>query len=358
MHHLFFLAFIVFCILPTPYAQAQQKQLNPDISLNGLLHYQVGSKGNQPTSEFKNGWSLKEAELRMTSNLDAYFRGDVTLALEKVESTLHGGEDEYHIEPEEIFVETLQVPAVTFRVGKYYLPFGKHNELHTHAYYFIDAPLSQSALFHEHGLSETGLGAYYLLPTNWFMEFSAHVNEASNEHVFGTGTNDDVMGLYHLKNLWDLNDASTFEWTLSYGHGRDQGYKFNHIYNTSMTYKWRPVENSKETSLSWTLDASAAQNTYDDAGAKTGPLTAISTWVMYQFDQSWWAQFRHGQQDTKTNNLDAIQKNSVLIGYVPTEYSAIRLQYDVIDDPSQTKNEQRGTLQFNFSMGAHPAHAY
>ncbi len=355
MHHLI-CAFALLCTFPVAFAQ--QKPLNPDISLNGLIHYQLGSQGNTPNSEFKNGWSLKEAELRITSNLDAYFRGDVTLAFEKAEETLHGGEEEYHIEPEEIFVETLQVPGVTFRVGKYLLPFGKHNELHTHAFYFIDAPLSQSALFHEHGLSETGLGAYYLAPTPWFMEVSAHANEASNEHVFGTGTNDDLMGLYHLKNLWDINDASTFEWTFSYGHGRDQDYQFNHIYNSSLTYKWRPVEKSKNTSFSWTLDASAAQNSYGESGIQQGPINAFSTWMIYQFDTNWWAQFRYGQQNFKTDSLGATEKNSILVGYIPTEYSAIRLQYDLIDDPAEAENEQRGTLQFNFSMGAHPAHAY
>lgn len=355
---LFAISFTFFVFNSNAYAANSGQYLNPDISLNGLIHYQSGNRGNLPTSDFKNGWKLEELELRMTSNLDAYFRGDITLAVEKHPPETVGGEEEYHIEPEEAFVETLQLPAVTVRLGKYLLPFGKHNELHTHAFHFIDAPLTQSSLFGEHGLSETGLGAWYLVPTEWFMEFSAHINQAENEHVFGTGTKDDVMGLYQLKNLWDLSGSKTLEWTLGYAHGRDQLKKLNNLYSTSLTYKWRPVENSKSTSFSWSLESTAGQNTFDENGTSTGSTLAFSTWMMYQTHTRWWLQVRHEQLDYTDTSNDPTLKDSLLLAYVPTEFSALRLQYDIIDNPALTEKETRATFQMNFSMGAHPAHAY
>ena len=51
------------------------------------------------------------------------------------------------------------------------------------------------------------------------------------------------------------------------------------------------------------------------------------------------------------------RKYSALIGYFPSELSGFRLQYDQLID-SRSTAEQRVTLQANFTIGAHPAHAY
>ncbi len=53
---------------------------------------------------------------------------------------------------------------------------------------------------------------------------------------------------------------------------------------------------------------------------------------------------------------DYQNKKSVLIGYAPTEFSAVRLQYDHLDDET-VDPEHKLMLQLKYSIGAHPARA-
>ena len=154
---------LVFCILLSGFVNAQEakkSRVNPDISLNTLFTYTGGSEANTST-ENPAGFALQEAELRLTSNIDTYFRGDVILAIEKENG-------EYALHPEEVFVDTLQVPGVTFRMGKFYPYWGRSNQWHTHSLPFVDANQTKEFIFGEEGFNEVGLAVSYLLPTPWY----------------------------------------------------------------------------------------------------------------------------------------------------------------------------------------------
>ena len=51
------------------------------------------------------------------------------------------------------------------------------------------------------------------------------------------------------------------------------------------------------------------------------------------------------------------RKQSLLLAYVPSEFSALRLQYDHRNNGMRA-DEHKILLQLNFTIGAHPAHAY
>ena len=88
-----------------------------------------------------------------------------------------------------------------------------------------------------------------------------------------------------------------------------------------------------------------------------GRVGGWSSWVQFQLQKKWWLQARLENLDQVTLG-NTQTKSSLLIGFVPTEYSALRLQYDHSEVPSALEAEQRITLQLNVSMGAHPAHSY
>ncbi|MCB0362844.1 MAG: hypothetical protein KDD35_08980 [Bdellovibrionales bacterium] len=329
---------------------------NPDISLNSLFLLRGGTEGNSPQSEKPNGFSLQEAELRLTSNIDTYFRGDVVLALEKEASENPGEEGKYIVEPEEAFVETLGLEGISLRIGKFYPFWGRSNQWHTHSFPFIDTLQTREAIFGEEGFNESGLAVSYLFPLPWYTEFVAQAFSAQNRAVFGSNSQDDWAGVYFLKSLWDLSELSTLELDLGYGNGRDLDSRANHIYNAALTYKnkW-----SSFRTLVGTAEYTLAQRVYDEAGSSQGRRSALSSWLQYQFSRQWWVQGRHEIVfDAEKIQDKELRKNSVLVAFVPSEYSAIRLQYDNIDNPSLLKNEERVTLQFNFSMGTHPSHNY
>ncbi|MCB0385799.1 MAG: hypothetical protein KDD43_10440, partial [Bdellovibrionales bacterium] len=153
-------------------AQKQASAANPDLSLNGLILYRGGQGGNRPQDpEEANGFSIQEVEMRLTSNIDAYWRGDVTLAIHPHPEVENGETHlEYKLEPEEAFVESLGLENWTVRVGKFKAFFGKHNQLHTHSFPFVDAPLPHQMILGEEGLNEVGVSAAYLAPFSWYSE--------------------------------------------------------------------------------------------------------------------------------------------------------------------------------------------
>ena len=76
--------------------KSRGKAFNPDIGVNVLF---LGQSSERDRSE--DGMALQEAELQLSSDVDAYLRAKVLLAIEKEAG-------EFGIEPEEAFVESLQ----------------------------------------------------------------------------------------------------------------------------------------------------------------------------------------------------------------------------------------------------------
>ncbi|MBC87001.1 MAG: hypothetical protein CL677_07455 [Bdellovibrionaceae bacterium] len=348
----FTLTLIIFLMSTSVFAQ---NKANPDLSLNTLFTIRGGSEGNAADAEAANGFALQEAELRLTSNIDTYFRGDVILAVESEDG-------EYVVEPEEVFIDTLQIPSVTLRLGKFYPYWGRSNQWHTHAQPFIDAPQTREAIFGEEGFNETGLAVSYLLPTPWYFEVVAQAFSAENTAVFGSDTQDDLAGVYFVKNLWDLSDSSTLELDLGYASGKDVLFQSNDVYNAALTYKKKYAD---ARAFIWTAEYTQARKRFvedeDNPGTylSNDGLSALSTWLQYQFQKRWWGQLRYeAVSNLDDSSVDDITKSSALVAFVPSEFSAIRLQYDNIDDPSADEAEQRVTLQLNLTMGAHPAHDY
>src|SRR3989338_178378 len=135
------------------------KAFNPDIGANFLGLWQRGTGiSDNRTAVPHNGFSLQEAELQFSADVDTYLKA-VALFSVKQES----GEAGFGIDPEEVYVESISLPGVTVRAGKFKLAMGKHNQLHAHAFPFIDAPLIHQQLLGDEGLNEPGAAAAVLL---------------------------------------------------------------------------------------------------------------------------------------------------------------------------------------------------
>ncbi len=321
---------------------------NLDSGVNALLLGRMGSLGNSPLADNPNGFQLQELELRFTSNIDAFLRGDITLAIESEDG-------EFIIEPEEAFVETLFIPSFTLKAGKFFANFGRHNSLHAHSFPFIDAPITNTYILGDEGLNEVGLSVSYLVPTPWYFEIIGQGLSASNDTLFGSPTNDDLAAVLFVKNLWELSDTSTLEFDLGYSNGKNSLDGTTHLYNSSLTYKWRPLEKSTSRSFSWTTEFLLSDRENSPTDKRVG---GISSWAQLQLKKQWLLQARAEHLGLPKPDDGDINKYSALIGFVPSEFSMLRFQYDYIDDASQTKEEHRLSLQLNISMGSHPAHEY
>ncbi len=353
---------LIFCFtLASYFAGAQQES-------NSLFLYQNSSRGNGVNKIDRNGMSLQEAELQFSSDVDSYWRFSSIFSMhqevELVDDDANAltpdvREEEYVFEPEELFAESLSLPHVTIKAGKFKAAFGRHNTLHTHAFPFIDAPLANQILLGSEGLNDVGLSLAGLLPTSWFSEITIQSLSGQSEGLdyFAGSSANDTVSLLHWKNLWDLSEESTIELGGSGATGRNSASLTTQLFGADLTFKWR---GSRSKAVIWSTEYLSRE--LNDVTRERGQ--GFASWIQYQFDQRWWAQIRGEHLEMKNQdpgNPDPIagqqRKQSVLIGFIPSEFSGLRLQYDHLDDGAK-KAEQKLMLQFNYSIGAHPAHLY
>jgi len=322
---------------------ANVKYANPDTSVNFLTLYQNGR------DKTANGFSLQEAELQFFSDVDPYFRANVLLSLSQPSPT-----SEFGIDPEEVFVETTDIPNITFKLGKFKAALDRQNLMHTHALPFIDASLIDQQLVGD-SLNEVGVSAALLLPANWFSEFTVQALQGQNEILFNGNDRSAPAMLAHLRNLWDLTEDLTLDWGVTGAGGNNSYGGYTQVYASDLTFKWRPQIGGKYKSLIWSSEYLGAYLQGDPAGEKLGGL---SSWVQYQFAEQWWLQGRYDYVGLPQQGNNPVQtRESALIGYFPSEFSGFRLQYDHLDDGQPTA-DNKISLQMNITIGAHPAHSY
>jgi hypothetical protein len=342
-------------------AKSAGKGLNPDIGVNFLGLFRKSVRGNDATVERPNGFSFQEAEFQFSADVDPYLRAVGLFSIKEVESAT-GHDHEFGLEPEEVFAETLAIPAVTFRAGKFKAALGRHNILHTHAFPFIDAPLINEAILGEEGLNDVGASASFLIPAPWFVELTVQGIAGGSEVLYASSNPNHIVGAGQLKNLWDLSDEATIELNIFGTTGQNRFESQSHVLGSDLTFKWRPSEGGKYQSLTWTteyLNGFIGGNTVATSPAEFGSrLGGVASWFQYQFAQRWWAQVRFEHLGfPREEGVEPTHKQSALLGFFPSEFSGFRLQYDRL---TQTGNsdDHAVALQWNISIGAHPAHAY
>lgn len=344
--------------IPTGSARAAGKPFNPDISVNflGLAQYDSAFSDDRTVLPH-NGLSLQEAEMQFLSDVDPYFRANALLSLSQ-----KAGSTDFGLDPEEVFLETISLPYVTVRAGKFKMALGKHNQLHTHAWPFIDQPLINFRLLGDEGLNENGVSAAALAPfVPWFMELTLQGFSLSNSNVYNYYSSGQLGGLAHLKNLWDLNEDTTMEFGLSATEGKNQfGYQAS-VLASDLTFKWRPAEGGKYHALIWSTEYLYGQRPglMDANGNSQEKLGGLATWLQYQFAERWWAQARYENVGTQRSPiLGVVNKETVLLALAPSEFSGFRLQYDWTQDQARPRNDHGIAFQYNVTIGVHPAHSY
>ncbi|EQC46909.1 hypothetical protein [Bacteriovorax sp. Seq25_V] len=328
------------------------KNMNPKIGLNTIFEYVNNSKDSD-----EDGFSFKEAELQFSSDIDVYLKGQATIAIHKehheegeAESEEHGHAS-YAVEPEEVFVETLQIPSVTFKAGKFLLDIGKQNRTHSHALPFNSHAKLNDLIIGDEAVSEVGVSASYLLPTSFFNELTVEYFTASNDELFSSEDKHESSYLLRYKSLFDINSATTFDYGLTYL--TQSAENKTDIYGLDFSVKWKPVTLGNYHSFAWVTDILKKKKYGTDGETEGG----VSSYLRYQLSQRLFAQYKYEHLGLDSSTETNTNVHTALIAFIPSEFSSVRLQYDHINDKTEV-DERVLTLQLNISMGAHPAHAY
>jgi hypothetical protein len=343
---------------PASTAKGVTNSFNPAISVNGL--FGGGFSSNPATTRrlsdptFHNGFNFQEAEVQFTADVDPYWKANFILAVNR----------DGKAEIEEGYVTSEQLPYdllpsdTSLKLGKFFAGFGKHNLLHAHQFPFIDRPLINQTVFGDEGLKEPGMGLSYLLPTSWFSELTFQGLAGENESLFRASEDSKPRGAYlgHWKNFFDVSDSTTLEIGNSYIGGRNAtGGRFSQAIGLDLTMKWRPPQQATEKGLIWQNEYIYFSRNRDRHPAPTGG--GLYSSLQYQFARNWWIQGRYDLLGVPKLEDGRKQRWSTLLALVPSEFSALRLQYSYLTQ-ERAKSVNEIMLQANFTIGSHPAHQY
>lgn len=372
--------------------------LNPAVSL--IL---AGTYGNQqrdpvlpptgfamsPHSPAGQGFNLGESELGISANIDPQYRGVATLALAAA-----GG-----VSVENAYIDTTALGnGLKLRFGRFFSGLGYLNEVHAHAWDFVDQPLAYRSLWNNQ-LGEDGIQLKWLAPTDAFIELGAELvrgrgfpgadrtKNGSGASVLFAHIGDDV-GISHSWRIGaSLHQTRQADWQSSgvpdlpvtpggvsnafTGDVRTQGVDF--------VWKYAPDGNISRQSLKLQGEffrrTQHGQLTYDLAAAHIIDSYAVTQngWYLqgvYKFAPEWRVGVRYDQLDPGVASVGALntanvisnysytpRRTSIMFDFSPSEFSRLRLQF-ARDQSRLGLPDNQLFLQYLMNLGAHSVHGY
>ena len=351
--------------------------LNPAISFNALF---LGTWSDNPVSDpeggTKDGLAFQEAEVVLSSVVDPYFQAFATVTLSPEEGT--GLEEGY------AWMTSLPSGA-GLKFGQLKLPFGKHNELHTHAFPWVSAPIGTAGLLGPEGANDVAVVASYLLPTSIYLELQGYAGDGSAEIM--DAEEDRLATGGRLSSLLDLGTSATIEIggsLLSGPAGAEDAEQRSLRLDRNvadlapvfglasrvdtedpeiatyvggdLTLKWQDLTQTGGRALIWQSELISGRFDQD----RNDQLGAYSLLRWKALRRVWlsggYALFRESLAEGE--DFD-IQETRAQVAFVPSEFSLLRLEVRHRDwSAPEIEDDWTANLQLNFTIGSHPAHRY
>ena len=331
---------------------------NPDISLNAdfLFHASSQPDVNQDHRPFR----VREVELGLSGAVDPYGQYHVILGLEEETP------DQWAVGVEEAYFTYTELPYdLCLRVGKFRASVGKVNDTHLHALPWVDYPRVITNYFGEEGLKGTGASLSWLVPNPWdhYLELTGEVFDNDNEVLFAGEKSNDAAELVHLKSFWELSTSSTAELGLSAATAPDSeghGGRRSWIEGADLTFRWRPPGKGLYKALEFRNEILLCQRDLPDS-TETEDSWGMYSAAEYQFARRWTAGVRYDYSETPDDRNLKENDYSAYATFRQSEFAFWRLAY-MFQDRDSGPDKDGGShvvfLQFNVSLGVHPAHKY
>jgi len=336
-------------------------------------------------------FNLGESEVTLAASVDPYFTAALTMALSA----------EGEIGVEEAFARTTSLPAgFSVKGGRFFSGFGYLNEIHAHAWDFVDQPLVYQALYGgQYG--QDGVQVKWLAPTDLFLEFGAETGNGGEFPGTRLGRNglNGVTLFTHVGG--DLGDSIGWRAGLSWMDldAEDRAYDdvdsagtavVNSFTGSSETWiadatlKWTPASSTRRQAFKLqaeymrrTEDGSLAYDV-EGAGLSGSYRSEQDGWYVqgvYQFNPRWRFGVRYDELDSGSTHIGLVQGGSLLasdfplllpaspsrittmIDFSPSEFSRLRAQY-AWDDSRDAETDRQLLLQYIYALGAHGAHKF
>jgi hypothetical protein len=388
---------------------AGESAFNPGISLilNGTYgnlsrdpaRYRIG--GFAPTggevAPPGRGLSLGESEIVMSANVDQHFRGTLIAAL--------GANDRIGVE--EAYLETISLSnGFSVKGGRFFSSVGYLNEIHAHAWDFVDAPLANKA-FLGNQLADDGVQVKWVAPTDLYLALGAEIGRGRkfpggpdggrSKNGAGSGTLFAHLGgdigastawRVGLSRLQTSSQDRTYTDLDSAGVSVTNGFTgASRLWALDGVLKWAPNGNPTETNFKlqgeYFRRNETGALTYDTAAASLGHQTGsyasrqsgYYVQSVYQFMPQWRAGYRYDRLGAGSTSIGLVNtgplsaadfpilnaynptRNTFMVDWSPSEFSRLRLQF--ARDRSQAgATDNQVFLQYIMSLGAHGAHKF
>ena len=388
---------------PTRAAGGGAAAFNPAISLILVGSYASLSQdpGNYRIAGFipndgegpgPRGFNLGESELTVAANVDPYFFANATISVNS----------DNDVRVEEAYFKTIALPhGFVLKGGRFFSGIGYLNEVHAHAWDFIDQPLIYQALFASQ-FTQDGVQVKWVAPTDTFIELAA---EVGNGATFpGTELNKNGLNAYALFGHvgGDIGDSASWRTGASWLDERANNRLFADGFQAGV-----PVQNAfTGKSRTWIVDAilkwaphgdptshqlkvqgefmhrdEDGQLSFDGTDAGLGGLygSRQSGWYLqsvYQFMPRWRLGARYDALDSGTPRIGLIasglfssdafpvllpaspRRISAMLDWSPSEFSRLRAQYAWDEARTQEERDRQLFLQYIYAIGAHGAHKF
>ena len=344
-----------------------QPQMNPEISLTGDFYGSYTSSGEAAVidpgafTDGRNQFFLREAEFHIIAPLDPFTRGKFFLGIPGA------GEESLSDMIGEAYMEWLNFPGnMNLKVGFFNTQFGILNRWHDHGLPQVDRPSALNNLFDGESLSGVGLSGNFLLPKLW-----AHVNELDIEVISGgdgfcfDSSHDNIMGVAHLKNYYDLTRNTYLEVGFSgaYGYNNKDSKLATTLAGVDLTCKWVPAGRShyRTTEFRNELYFSRREGVQDNNNyfgfySYVNNRMSARTWIGLRYSFSGMP----AGPDSK-NYIILDDENewdiSPTLDFWQSEFVMLRLQYSYTKR-SYMDDDHSVFLQTVWSMGPHKHEAY
>lgn len=316
-------------------------RLNPEISMTGDF---VGFATDQGREDFDG----REFELNVQSALDPYSLTKWTLSFSPEEG----------VDIEEGYVSYTGLPGgLTLTAGKFRQEWGILNRYHLHALPQIDYPLALQTYFGDEGLAQTGVSASWLLPRPWATanELTLQLTDGESD-AFGGESFERLVGLAHLKNYWDVGEATYAELGLSGIVGGNGAGGESRVWGTDFTLHWQPPTRAKYREVTWRTELLRSERD-DEEGVRR------EAWGGYSYVESLLARNLYG--GVRYDRVeDPFDPGHIRWGVFPnvtwwqSEYVRLRGEFGFLKDDLTGDEEKRFSLQLTWAAGPHKHETY
>ena len=320
----------------------------------------------------RQGFNVDSAELFLFSPVDPYFNFYANLPV-----------SDAGIEIEEAYIVTTALAeGWQIKGGKFKSNFSRLDSQHPHAWDFWDIALPYRAFLGNEGLGgEKGVQLTYLPALPIYTIFGAEVLQGENALLFGPAAEEAPHAFtFFVKSSVDTSDYSTLYFGPSVLFGKTDNTNIlpntevrgnSALYGMEAVWKWKPTNRQALTLQSeyllLTQSGTASDTLTNVVDSLKRKQDGFYVQGVYRINR-WGIGARYDTLNVFSDTFKqaGVQKNhgkpwreTASLEYNPSEFTRIRLQasHDKSDTLTNRTNDE-AILQFNFTVGAHPAHSF